>query len=117
MGVSKTGSMTIEIFQQYIENCIVTLFPNVFPTWEYGPQGEVIKGPILIKTDMGPGRLVAEEININWRDELREKGVHLIGSPPNATSVSAEMDQLFQITRDGVGDPRRGVTTRNYMRG
>ena len=95
VGVSKTGSMTIEIFQQYIENCIVTLFPNVFPTWEYGPQGEVIKGPILIKTDMGPGRLVAEEININWRDELREKGVHLIGSPPNATSVSAEMDQLF----------------------
>ena len=55
---------------------------------------------------MDPGWLVAEDIHINWRDALREKGVHLIGSPPNATAVSAEMDQLFT---DYKGQGRRST--------
>ena len=96
VGVTKSGSMTDFIFMQYIEKQILPLFPNVHPEWILTPdEKEVIQGPVLIKTDMGPGRLVADRANIEWRKRMRKKGVILFGSSPNATSVNAEMDDMF----------------------
>ena len=48
-----------------------------------------------IKTDMGPGRLTPTKEHIDWREQLRLRGVYYVGSCPNATSVNAEMDEQF----------------------
>ena len=56
---------------------------------------KVIKRPVLIKTDMGPGRLVADRTNIEWRKEMKKKGVIMLGSAPNATAVNAKLDNMF----------------------
>jgi len=44
---------------------------------------------------MGPGRLTPTKEQIDWREQLRLRGVYYVGSCPNATSVNAEMDNQF----------------------
>ena len=50
----------------------------------------------MIKTDVGLGRLVAEQTCIEWRQRMKEKGCTMLGSAPNATSVYAELDNIFR---------------------
>ena len=93
--VSKTGSMTENIFTLYTEKILLELYPNLSPDWQFGDDGKVLKGPVLIKTDMGPGRLIATNENVDWRKDLCKRGVYYLGSCPNSTSVTAEMDDQF----------------------
>ena len=96
VGVVKSGSMTNQKKLQYIEKQVLAVYPNLNPEWLLTPDGkQVIHGPVLIKTYMSPGRLVAERSNIQWRKRMREKGCILFGSSPNATSVNAEMDDMY----------------------
>ena len=56
----------------------------------------LIAGPLVIKTDGGPGRLSRESASIEFRDEMAAMGVHIVLSLPNGTACTAEMDQLFE---------------------
>ena len=81
---------------QYIKKQILASYPNLNPEWLLTPDGkEVIHGPVLIKTDMGSGRLVADRVSIQWRKTMRKKEYILFGSSPNATAVNAEMDDMY----------------------
>ena len=94
--VSSSGSMTDIIFQQYIEKCILDLYSNLGPKWELSPCGEkFIKGPALIKTDMGQGRLVVDRTNIEWRKAMKKKGVIMLGLAPTATVINVDLDNMF----------------------
>ena len=94
--VTKSGSTTDIIFQQYIEKCIVELFPNLSPILElYLCEEYVTTELVLIKTDMGLGRLVTEGTDIEWRKRIKEKDCTMLGSAPNTTSVSVELDNTF----------------------
>ena len=88
--------MTDQKFSQYIKKCIVSLYPDIAKEWDIDEQGNVIAGPILIKTDAGPGRLCANFSNVDFRKQLNDMGCHIILSLPNATSVSAELDDIYR---------------------
>ena len=56
---------------------------------------KLISGPIVCKTDGGPGRLSKEAESIDFREEMAAMGVHILLSLPNGTAATAEMDQLY----------------------
>lgn len=56
---------------------------------------KLISGPLIVKTDAGPGRLSIEADSIDFRTEMADMGVHILLSLPNATAATAEMDQLY----------------------
>ena len=95
--VTKSGSMTDMLFCSYIKDIIVLLYPNVGKEWKYVADGEVLEGPVIIKTDAGPGRLCANFANVKFRRDLGRMGVDIVLSLPNATSVDAELDDMFKL--------------------
>ena len=56
---------------------------------------KLIKGPLVIKTDAGPGRLSKEAESIEFREEMQNLGVFILLSLPNGTECQAELDQMF----------------------
>jgi hypothetical protein len=95
--VRSRGSMDEELLNQYIENVIVPLYPNMNKTALFDARtGRLNQGPvILLKLDAGPGRIVSSEIVLAKREALFERGLIIILGLPNATSVQQEMDALY----------------------
>ena len=58
--------------------------------------GKLKSGPLIVKTDAGPGRLSKEAESMDFREQMSGLGVHILLSLPNGTSCTAEMDQLFE---------------------
>ena len=56
---------------------------------------KLISGPLVVKTDAGPGRLSKEAESIDFRTEMAAMGAHILLSLPNGTAATAEMDQLY----------------------
>ena len=56
---------------------------------------KLIKGPLVDKTDAGPGRLSKEAESIEFREMMADLGVHILLSLPNGTAATAELDQLY----------------------
>ena len=50
----------------------------------------------MIKTDSDQGHLAATMNSVEFREEMWAKGVYMLLGLPNSTSVSQEMDQLYQ---------------------
>ena len=48
-----------------------------------------------LKQTWAPYPLVTDRTNNQWRKMMRKKGCILFGSSPNATSVNAEMDDMY----------------------
>ena len=84
------------LFYKYILDCRLHLCPNVTPEWYFDDKGNNLSSLVLIKTDAGPGRLYANFANVDIREKLERTGCHIKLSLPNATSVSAEMDDIFR---------------------
>ncbi len=59
-----------------------------------------LKGPLIIKTDAGPGCLSREAQSITFREEMANKGVFILLSLPNGTACTAELDQMFTQFKD-----------------
>ena len=97
MEVSSKGGMTDGIFRRYIEDLILPLYPNISPDIERDTDGKIIKGPVILKTDSGPGRFREDLEHIDFLDKCRKLGFIILLSLPNATSVSAELDQFFGV--------------------
>ena len=57
--------------------------------------GKLLAGPVVLKLDSGPGRIVASIDSIAKREEYLERGLIILAGLPNATSVQQEMDVLF----------------------
>ena len=57
---------------------------------------KLISGPLIIKTDAGPGRLSKELESIEYRARIERLGVYILLSLPNGTSCTAEMDQMYE---------------------
>jgi hypothetical protein len=50
---------------------------------------KLLKGPLLEKTDSGPGRLAKEADSIDFREEMVNMGVYILLSLPNGTECQA----------------------------
>ena len=94
--VRTSGCTDEQLFQQLISQIYLPLFPNCSSTIERDDNGNLLKGPIIIKTDSGQGRLAATLDSVKFRESMWEQGVYIVLGLPNSTSVSQEMDQLYQ---------------------
>ena len=94
--VRPRGSMDDSLLNQYIESVIVPLFPNMHKTAIFDPvTGKLNQGPVILKLDAGPGRIVSNEAILKKREDLFERGLIILMGLPNATSVQQEMDALY----------------------
>ena len=94
--VRSRGSMDDSLLNQYIESVIVPLFPNMNKTAIFDPEtGKLNQGPVILKLDAGPGRIVSDVVILAKREELFERGLTILMGLPNATSVQQEMDALY----------------------
>ena len=59
--------------------------------------GKMLKGPLMVKTDSGPGRLSSEAKSVDFREEMANLGVYFILSLPNGTECQAKLDQMFSV--------------------
>ena len=90
------GSMDDSFLNQYIESVIVPLYPNMNKTAIFDPTSEKLnQGPIILKLDAGPGRIVLSAAILLKREELFERGLIILMGLPNATRVQQEMDALY----------------------
>ena len=94
--VRSRGSMDEELLNQYIETVIVPLYPNMHKNAVFDANtGKLNQGPVILKLDAGPGRIVSSEAVLAKREALFERGLIIIMGLPNATSVQQEMDALY----------------------
>jgi len=94
--VRSRGSMDDALLNQYIESVIIPLYPNMNKTAVFDETtGKLNQGPVLLKLDAGPGRIVSSEVVLAKREELFERGLIIVMGLPNATSVQQEMDALY----------------------
>jgi hypothetical protein len=56
---------------------------------------KLLRGPLIIKTDNGPGRLAADAASMKFREEMAELGVYILLGLPNGTEAQAELDQMY----------------------
>ena len=94
--VRSRGSMEEQLFNQYIEDVIIPLYPNISKTAIFIERttGKLIQGPVILKIDAGPERIVSSAEVLAKREEFFERGLIIILGLPNATSVQQEMDAL-----------------------
>jgi hypothetical protein len=94
--VRPRGSMDDSLLNQYIESVIVPLYPNMHKTAIFDPvTGKLNQGPVILKLDAGPGRIVSNDAILRKREDLFERGLIILMGLPNATSVQQEMDALY----------------------
>jgi len=94
--VCSKGSMEDSLFNDYIERVVLPLYTNISKTTSFNSSGTLLSGPVFLKVDSGPGRMVASLESISKRAEFLEMGLILLMGLPNATSVHQEMDVLFE---------------------
>jgi hypothetical protein len=87
------GSTDDAIFEQFIDVVITPLYPNLAPEWKFADDGSLIEGPILIKTDGGPGRL--GKTSLPARRRWAAMGIILFPGLQNTTAASQEQDELY----------------------
>ena len=96
VAVRKSGCTDEQLMQQLIEEVYLPLYPNCGKIVERDDNGVFLRGPIILKTDSGQGRLVATFSSLNFREQMQQRGVYLVLSLPNSTSCTQEQDQLYQ---------------------
>ena len=93
--VRARASMDDSLFNDYIERVVLPLYPNISKIAKFDPNGKLLCGPVILKVDSGPGRIIANLDSISKRAAFRELGLLILMGLPNATSVNQEMDALY----------------------
>jgi hypothetical protein len=94
--VRPRGSMDDSLLNEYIEKVRVPLYPNMHKTAVFDSvTGKLKQGPVILKRDAGPGRIVSSEAILLKREQFFERGLIILLGLPNATSVQQEMDALY----------------------
>jgi hypothetical protein len=103
--VRHKGSMDTGLWHQLICDVYMPCFEGrISPKPIRDPlTNKLISGPLVVKTDAGPGRLSKEAPCIKFRKQMAKKGVHILLSLPNATECTAEMDQLYERFKPACG--------------
>ena len=95
--VSSSGSMTKDIFYEYLLKVILPLFPKCKKGKVVQDEdGKLVFSPLIVKVDTGPGRLGKHLRNLEKRKEAWDHGIMILLGLPNLTLVSQELDWLFR---------------------
>jgi hypothetical protein len=63
--------MNERLLNQYIKTVIVPLYPNLNTTAIFDARtGRLNQGPVILKVDAGPGRIVSSEIVLAKREAM-----------------------------------------------
>ena len=121
--VRSHGSMDDSLLNDFINQVILPLYPNISKTAAFDPTGKLLHGPVILKLDSGPGYIVALHDSILRREALAEMGLIIMAGLPNATSVQQDMDVLYGAFKSATYGRdevllmekmrRRGATARN----
>jgi hypothetical protein len=97
VAVRHTGSVDTSLWHDLNKIVYIPCFGDkISPEPVRDPlTNKLISGPLIVKTDAGPGRLSKEADSMDFRDEMAALGVHIVLSLPNGTAATAEMDQLY----------------------
>ena len=101
--INHKGGCIDDDLLEWIDKIITPAYPNVAAEWEYDEDGEVdadglrpiLAGPVVIKTDYGPSRLVASEAGLRKRKKYYDTGYLPFGGVPNGTAATQELDDLY----------------------
>jgi hypothetical protein len=94
--VRPQGLMDDSLLNHYIETVLVPLYPTMHTTAKFdAATGKLNYGPVILKVDAGPGRIVLSEHILARRQALFERGLIFIMVLPNVTSVQQEMDDAL----------------------
>ena len=101
------GSMDTSLWEFLFDTVILPLYPQVQKTIVRCPlTGRMIKGPLVIKTDAGPGRLAKEFDSFKFRQRMADCGVIILLGLPNGTAATQEMDKVTLDTSPLAFDPQ-----------
>ena len=102
VAVRSKGSMDTGLWEQLCRDLYLPCYEGkIAPEPLRDPvTHKLLKGPLIIKTDAGPGRLSREAQSITFREEMANKGVFILLSLPNGTACTAELDQMFTQFKD-----------------
>ena len=102
IAVLPKGSMDTLLWHRWHTDVLLPCWKDrLYPVPVRDPKtGKLIKGPLIDKTDAGPGRLSKEAQSIEFREMMADMGVHIMLSLPNGTSATAELDQLYSRFKD-----------------
>jgi len=99
--VTAKGGMNGDAFEQWLDEAIYPMFPDLAPEWKYDDDGNVVMGPAVLKLDGGPGRL--GPASRAWRLRAAQRGLLIFPGLQNATSVNQEMDDLYGLFQQSCG--------------
>ena len=113
ISVHKKGDTTGSLCMKFTEDVILPLYPNTRRVIVRCPvTGRQFTGPLVIKTDAGPGRLCKEAINWAFRKHMFERGVYIILGLPNSTATAQDMDQGYAEFQPAVKQSTEQVVSR-----
>ena len=97
VAVQNKGSMDTSLWSVHNRQCVLhPTMENISPLPVRDPiTKKLITGPLIEKTDGGPGILSNEAESINFREKYDAEGVHIIPSLPNGTDCTSELDQMY----------------------
>ena len=97
VAVRPKGSMDTPLWHDLNKNVFLKCFKGkLSPVPVRDPiTKKLIKGPIISKTDAGPGRLATQAGSLEFRTEMAAIGLHILLSLPNGTECTAKLDQMY----------------------
>ena len=75
--VRSKGEIDDSLFQYYIRNIVLPLYPNISNKCLI-VDGKIIKGPVIFKTDSGPGRIKEDITHVNFLEEMNNIGLKIM---------------------------------------
>lgn len=99
VAVRPKGSYEEDLF---IRTCLFykSLYLNLAPRFKFIGD-KVSEGPVFAKCDSGPGRNCKSARAIKFRRDMHRLGFYIGVSLPNATSMSQELDDMYQEFKGG----------------
>lgn len=92
------GSMDVKRFGDYCDSVMKFFGDTLSPNWEFDPDtGELLKGPIVLQVDSGPGRFADSDENFEIRERTARLGMGIYAGLPNGTAALQMMDAVFNF--------------------
>ena len=76
---------------------------------------KLITGPLILKTDAGPGRLSKEAESIEFCEKSAAEGEHILLSLPNGTECTAELDQIYSTFKPATKKSTKRVAAKKMV--
>ena len=103
LAVRRKGGIDATLWEQVLEDLILPLHPNTSLEVVRCPKtNKILSGPLIVKTDAGPGRLCMEAKSWKFRARMWDAGIIILLGLPNGTSVNQEQDQGYQVYQPAV---------------